>query len=79
MVLSGRVRPLNSCLPHVSHGVCQVGSVLPLPSFSQRSLRSFLYQACCVWFGRLPAMPMLVFLLLVYFLGLSFARFSRPG
>jgi hypothetical protein len=44
MVLSGRVRPWNSCLPHVSHGVRHVGWVLPLPAFSQRSLHSFLYQ-----------------------------------
>jgi len=49
MVLSGRVRPLNSCLLHVSHGVCQVGSVLPLPAFSQRSLHSFLYQYSSLW------------------------------
>ena len=56
MVLSGRVRPLNSCLSHVSHGVCQVGSVLPLPAFFQRSLHSFLYQysSLFIWFGRLP-------------------------
>src|SRR5438045_4390884 len=38
MVLPGRVRPSKSCLPRVSHGVCHVGSVFPLPAFSQRSL-----------------------------------------
>ena len=43
MVLSGRVRLSNSCLPHVSHSVRHVGSVLHLPAFSQRSLHSFLY------------------------------------
>jgi hypothetical protein len=44
MVLYARVRPSKSCLPHVSHGVRRVGSVFPLPAFSQRSLHSFLYQ-----------------------------------
>ena len=44
MVLSGRVRSSNSCLPHVPHGVHHVCSVLSLPAFSQRSLHSFLYQ-----------------------------------
>ena len=44
MMLFGRVRPSNSCLLHVSYGVRRVGSVFPLPAFSQRFLHSFLYQ-----------------------------------
>jgi len=84
-VLSARVRPSSSCLPHVFYGVCQVGSALTLPAFSQRSLHNFLHQCPSllsfllrlVWSVAWPRL--LAFLLLVYLPDFFFPRFSRPG
>jgi len=61
MVLSGRVKPLNSCLPHISHVVCQVGSVLPLPTFSYQysSLLCLVWAASCHAHAGVPVVGLL--------------------
>lgn len=62
-VLSGRVSPSKSCLPHVSHGVCHVGSVLHLPpspnalSTASWTRTPVCRSSFCVRFGPWPSHP----------------------